>query len=177
MSRQVSVCADCGTENDIHHHNCATHERAPVLDKEEMLKLMALELEAWPQDCDDCERTEPTGWGWCWHDVPPDCEFVLAVPGRDGCEWAITEKEWRASRWDAGEDRIDRIAQSDASGDHYAEDSDAGSAQSLKEHRPGIDKMRLEGDTVVRDFFEQEMVKQARYQDAKGGDWIDEFAR
>src|SRR5690554_6203527 len=119
MSRQVSVCADCGTENDIHHHNCATHEQSPALDKAAMIKLLALRLDSWPQDCNDCERTEPAGWGWQWHDVPPDCEFVLAVPGREGREWCITESDWHKARWGAGEERIDRIAQSDASGDHY----------------------------------------------------------
>src|SRR5690554_5164370 len=119
MSRQVSVCADCGTENDIHHHNCATHEQSPALDKAAMIKLLALRLDSWPRDCDECERTEPTGWGWQWHDVPPDCEFVLVVPGREGREWCITESDWHKARWGAGEERIDRIAQSDASGDHY----------------------------------------------------------
>jgi hypothetical protein len=68
-------------------------------------------------------------------------------------EGTLHRADCPADAWAKGEERIDRIAQSDASGDHYAE------------------------DTVVRDFFAQEMVKQARYQDAKGGDWIDEFAR
>jgi hypothetical protein len=114
MSRQVSICTDCGTADEIHHHNCATHER---------------------------------------------------------------------DSWVEGEERIDRIAQSDASGDHYAEDSDAESAlsQAMRELRPGLDKMRVESattdDSIVSDFFASEVVKQARYQDSRGEDWIDEFAR
>src|SRR5690554_7217180 len=51
-------------------------------------------------------------------------------------------------------------------------------------HSPGDDAYCLRcthepkgGDTVVRDFFDAEMVKQARYQDSRGGDWIDECAR
>ena len=117
MSRQVFVCADCGTENDIHHHNCATHERPEPLDRPAMLKLMAQELKAWPQDCDECARTEPTGWGWRWHDVPPG-EFVLAVPGR-GCEWVITERDWMEARWTDGEERMDAIGPNGPSGEHY----------------------------------------------------------
>src|SRR5690554_6086635 len=183
MSRQVSVCADCGTENDIHHHNCATHEQSPALDKAAMIKLLALRLDSWPQDCDDCERTEPAGWGWQWYDVPPDCEFVLEVPGREGREWRITESDWRKACWDAGEDRMDAIGANGPTGDHYPPACADGLPCGVA-HSPGDDAYCLHcphepkgGDTVVRDFFDAEMVKQARYQDSRGGDWIDECAR
>ena len=177
-----TTCMDCGSVDGIHGSGCAVHEREPVLNKAAMLKLMAINLDDWPRDCDECERAEPTGWGWQWMDQAPDCEFVLGVPGHEGAEWTICEWEWREARWQAGEERIERIAQSDASGDHYAD-----SMRYVREYAPcgsGAEACSLnprgqcEGeDTVVRDFFRQEMVKQKRYQDAKGGDWIDECAR
>ena len=161
----------------------------PALDRDEMLQLLALRLRKWPQDCDDCERTEPAGWGWQWHDVPPDCEFVLAVLGREGREWCITESDWHKARWGAGEERIDRIAQSDASGDHYPPTCADGLPCGVA-HSPGDDAYCLhcphepldaegqeEFDASMRVFTEEPFPKQARYQDARGEDWIDEFAR
>src|SRR5690554_1616615 len=93
------------------------------------------------------------------------------------------------------EERADAIGQNGNDGLAYAEDSDGDSplSQAMDEQqrraaekwaRGGMEACSLnpcgqcEGeDTVVRDFFRQEMVKQKRYQDAKGGDWIDECAR
>jgi len=178
-----TTCMDCGSVDGIHGSGCAVHEREPVLNKAAMLKLMAINLDDWPRDCDECERAEPTGWGWQWMDQAPDCEFVLGVPGHEGAEWTICEWEWREARWQAGEERIERIAQSDASGDHYPPACADGLPCGVA-HSPGDDAYCLRcthepkgGDTVVRDFFDAEMVKQARYQDSRGGDWIDECAR
>lgn len=104
----------------MRRHELEEGEQQPVLGREDMLTHLAKTLRDWPRDYIECEATEP-GHGWCWFDVPPDCESVLGVPGRDGIDWTITEKEWEAACWAEGEARIDRIAQSDASGAHYDE--------------------------------------------------------
>lgn len=140
----------------------------PVLNRDEMLQLLALKLGKWPKDCDDCERTEP-GWGWRWYDVPPDCEFELCVDGALGDEWRITESDWQQACWDAGEARIERIAQSDASGDHYDEDSDGESALSkaMDEQMQAAAEKWARGDMEARSKYHREV---------KPGVWVDVYS-
>jgi len=76
-----------------------------------------------------------------------DCGAKHGEPHHHNC--ASFERDWP-------EDRADTLGQNGNDGLHYAEHSDGESAlsQALRETN-----------------------KQARYQDAKGDDWIDEFAR
>ena len=99
--------------------------------------------------------------------------------------------EITAIGWDEGEERIDRIAQSDASGDHYAQKSwwthkpctlcERQTTAKVSDDRPVCPECVVNGeeefDASFRVFTEQAFPKQERYQDASGEDWIDEFAR
>lgn len=123
--------------------------------------------------------------------------------------WNRKQEAWHkaqddlADAWSAGEKRSDRVAQSDASGDHYldqqmvacacgdeypADSYGAGfidGAGECENCMAADDCDDWRGDTPgvarsaeeIDEWFQHHFPKQDRYQDAQGDDWIDEFAR
>jgi hypothetical protein len=88
-------------------------------------------------------------------------------------EGAAHDRDCATHERDWPEGRMDVIGSNGPTGEHYAEDSDAESALSQALGEQGV----AEFDAGFRVFTEEPYPKQARYQDAKGEDWIDEFAR
>ncbi len=89
--------------------------------RDELLTKLATELSEWPHKSTQARDILPSGFYWRGEYV------IYPTDHRDG--FSFCRLEWMERReelacrdaWSEGEERIDRIAQSDASGDHYAQ--------------------------------------------------------